>query len=353
MCQIIIKPQGKLTNIENLKRAAERNKDGFGVMYYNDTTRQMHVFKSLNFENFLKYVENNVKEYSAVIHLRFASKGKVSLDNIHPFPTASNGWLCHNGTVTGWGCDDVSDTKDIATILKDIKLDLHTEVADKLIYKIIGTSYNKFVVMLPDGLVKVYNKQLFVEEEGILYSNTNHHEVKTYKYTNNKSYSYWDDKDDYDTYSAWSKRKTYKYDSTKESPKVLTKNVKDKRVFVYGTLKKGEMNHSLLSDATFLGECTTVLKYAMVNLGQGYPYVLGRYEKGKQIKGELYLVDADTKEALDILEGCPTHYTDTITSVKMKNTGVTNTAYVYIKTSTYKNPDLIDIIYKSDEMLEE
>ena len=81
---------------------------------------------------------------------------------------------------------------------------------------------------------------------------------------------------------------------------------KNSLVFVYGTLRKGEVNDYLLKTARFLGHHTTEPHYKMVNLGS-YPGVV---KQGRtRIEGEVYDVDAGTMAALDRLEGYPVDYT--------------------------------------------
>lgn len=74
------------------------------------------------------------------------------------------------------------------------------------------------------------------------------------------------------------------------------------RVFVYGTLRRNEVNHHLLEEARYCGICTTPPHYKMVNLGS-YPGVVKR--GGTCIEGEVYEVNAKQMADLDRLEGYP------------------------------------------------
>lgn len=77
------------------------------------------------------------------------------------------------------------------------------------------------------------------------------------------------------------------------------------RVFVYGTLRKGEVNHHLLDGARFCGDHVTQPHYKMLHLG-AYPGVVS---KGRtRISGEVYQVDARHMAMLDRLEGYPHAY---------------------------------------------
>ncbi|MCG8017682.1 MAG: gamma-glutamylcyclotransferase [Candidatus Thiodiazotropha sp. 'RUGA'] len=78
------------------------------------------------------------------------------------------------------------------------------------------------------------------------------------------------------------------------------------RVFVYGTLRKHQVNHELLCRATYLGDHQTQPVYKMFHLGS-YPGVVKC--GSTSISGEVYLVDALTMNQLDRLEGYPNAYT--------------------------------------------
>ena len=77
-------------------------------------------------------------------------------------------------------------------------------------------------------------------------------------------------------------------------------------VFVYGTLKKGFGNHSLLHSATLIEKnCKTQEHYSMTS--SGVPFV-HHSPKQTTIKGELYKVNKNTLHMLDGLEGHPEWY---------------------------------------------
>ena len=75
-------------------------------------------------------------------------------------------------------------------------------------------------------------------------------------------------------------------------------------VFVYGTLKKGFGNHTLLASSKFLG--TDVVKDHTLIQSPGFPYMVE--SKGSQARGEVYEVDERIVRYLDALEGYPVHY---------------------------------------------
>ena len=76
-------------------------------------------------------------------------------------------------------------------------------------------------------------------------------------------------------------------------------------LFVYGTLRRGEANHAQLRDARFVATARTEPQYELVDLG-GYPALL---EDGDTaIVGEIYEVDANKLERLDVFEDVPSLY---------------------------------------------
>lgn len=71
-------------------------------------------------------------------------------------------------------------------------------------------------------------------------------------------------------------------------------------VFVYGTLRKHQRNHHLLSRASCMAsQCWTVGK--LIDSGYGYPYLV--HSLSGRVYGELYQVNQLQLEALDQLEG--------------------------------------------------
>jgi len=82
------------------------------------------------------------------------------------------------------------------------------------------------------------------------------------------------------------------------------------RVFVYGTLKKGEANHYALSgeDCTLLGTAILNGNYQFNDLGW-YPAVIEvPGEVHTSIRGEVYEISPEVLSALDIIEGHPHYY---------------------------------------------
>lgn len=86
------------------------------------------------------------------------------------------------------------------------------------------------------------------------------------------------------------------------------------RVFVYGTLKRGEPNHSLIQDtkngyAKFLGIGRTMTPYPLVIATKyNIPFLLRKSGIGNLVFGEIYDVDTAMLKKLDELEEHPALY---------------------------------------------
>jgi len=74
-------------------------------------------------------------------------------------------------------------------------------------------------------------------------------------------------------------------------------------VFVYGTLKRGQSNHSLLERAEYLMEATTCDKFRMFHVG--FPVMMADVKDGRpvgRVRGEVYKVNESQLRRLDNLE---------------------------------------------------
>lgn len=85
------------------------------------------------------------------------------------------------------------------------------------------------------------------------------------------------------------------------------------KVFVYGTLRKGDIRNGVLQEmqdlgqAKFIKDTTTYGIYKMVDVG-AFPGII---EGGTtSIVGEVWEIDKYTKQYLDLMEGVPLLYQD-------------------------------------------
>jgi len=77
------------------------------------------------------------------------------------------------------------------------------------------------------------------------------------------------------------------------------------KLFVYGTLRRGQRNHRLIQDQRFLGEAKTKPLYRLLDLGQYPGLVPASPGQGQSIPGELYEVSQCAIAELDDFEGVP------------------------------------------------
>ena len=88
------------------------------------------------------------------------------------------------------------------------------------------------------------------------------------------------------------------------------------KLFVYGTLRIGEYNHSYISEHLIqsFGIYKTVLPFYMVrNKGHSFPYVIPPSlielnTSPVEITGEVYEITEEGQAKIDLLEGIPHHY---------------------------------------------
>jgi gamma-glutamylcyclotransferase (GGCT)/AIG2-like uncharacterized protein YtfP len=69
------------------------------------------------------------------------------------------------------------------------------------------------------------------------------------------------------------------------------------RLFVYGTLRQGEVNHGLLAGARLIGMATTPPAFYLVDLG---PYAALVRGGALAVTGELYAVDLQIRRTIDV-----------------------------------------------------
>jgi len=109
------------------------------------------------------------------------------------------------------------------------------------------------------------------------------------------------------------------------------------RLFVYGTLRQGGVNHRLIFGSPHLGPATTAEPYVMVTQkSRSYPYIFKHPDLyAASVKGEMYEINEETLRRLDILEGHPDHYRRQEIRVKTpKGELLECVAYILVDTET-------------------
>ena len=107
------------------------------------------------------------------------------------------------------------------------------------------------------------------------------------------------------------------------------------KIFVYGTLRKGECRNYLLEDYRFLGYAKAK-GFLFYNIG-AYP---GMVEGDGEVVGEVYEIHESLLEKLDLVEGVPDLYRRELIEVSLEN-GQTISAYAYIYNRKIDNKLLI------------
>jgi len=79
------------------------------------------------------------------------------------------------------------------------------------------------------------------------------------------------------------------------------------RVFLYGTLKRGQRSHHLLRGQEFVGEAKTRPNYRLYNCGQ-HPALVYDPQNGVAVHGEIWLVSDETLQKLDDYEEAPSYF---------------------------------------------
>lgn len=134
------------------------------------------------------------------------------------------------------------------------------------------------------------------------------------------------------------------------------------KVFVYGSLKAGYNNHSVLGpDAVLLGHAVTTARYRMISVG--FPVIRSDGD-GHPVRGELYEVPLEQLPRLDALEGQGRMYDRVIRQVTLKNGGPVSTCIyeahpgrfdrMFLDEGLCINPDDHgELVWENERMLEE
>jgi predicted glutamine amidotransferase len=187
MCLISVKTIGADLPIdEDLKEGESGNKDGIGIAYWKNNTKEVLIKKDfLNIDTFLLWLHENIKkEDSCVIHFRYATHGLKDMGNRHPFPLTKNTELlrktelvcqsavAHNGIISEYNRHETySDTqKFILDILSDdtIKNNLESEGIKKLISSFVGS--DRLAILTNTGKIHLWGD--YEKEKDIFYSNS-------------------------------------------------------------------------------------------------------------------------------------------------------------------------------------
>lgn len=243
MCVIIIKQKGKHVPQEVAKTSARINPHGLGIIWLD--TFEVTYHKSAEYK-----VLETARPFIA--HFRYATIGAINKENTHPFRCGSNQqeWLMMNGTIRALGNHKKSDSKVLAENLGDVPRHKWKKELEQYECRFVTINTHS-------RTYQVYNKELWVQKDGVWYSKDN----------------------------------------------VLEDNL----VAVYGTLKKGYSNYNhYLTSSKFMGKGETKDKYPLVI--SGLPYLIEEKGKGHNVEVDVFKVSGGVMGQLDRLEGHPNWY---------------------------------------------
>lgn len=279
MCIIIVKEKGKVVPNETIKKSATINPDGLGVVWLDDYSITYHKSKEYK-------VLQTDRPYIA--HFRYATVGKVNIENTHPFKCGrgSDEYLMMNGTISGLGNKTTCDSKVLAEMIGWMP---RKEWKGQL-----AMFSSRFVCANPKTKrYEIFNQELWYQQDGVWYSKDN----------------------------------------------VLEPNY----VAVYGTLKKGNANyHHYLSDSTLIGKGITTDKYPLVT-PTSLPYLLEEKGVGYNVEVDVFRVSNEVFKDLDRLEGHPNFYTRKQIDISIGKNKIK--CWVYFNTKLKSTP--VDKLLKS------
>jgi predicted glutamine amidotransferase len=158
MCIIIVRHRGtKPISNHYLKTGIKKNPHGWGFAFFDEKTKQLKMYKSLNMNEVIPTIRDMERDdLEFIVHLRYATKGAVNKDNAHPYYIKGVGVMFHNGTMKKldlWA-KNMSDTWHLAKKIERrvaVGKDLH-DTLEK--YKDIIDD-NRIAIMTEDGGVQV------------------------------------------------------------------------------------------------------------------------------------------------------------------------------------------------------
>ena len=209
MCIIIVANKNKKIPNEHIKLASELNCDGFGISA--SVNNKLFVYKSIsiNSDDIIK-LYNSIRQVATgdiVLHFRIATRGDISDKLCHPFYVNKDLVMFHNGVeidkdIAGhdYNNKNESDTKAfVNNVLKNFKKGFQeNENIMNMISKSVGNS-NRLCFLDSNGVTTYSSSDLWVELNGILYSNPNLFYGDNYRYINPVTMEYTTE-DYYDRY---------------------------------------------------------------------------------------------------------------------------------------------------------
>lgn len=125
-------------------------------------------------------------------------------------------------------------------------------------------------------------------------------------------------------YLKKARERAVKYNRRKEKVNV--------KLFVYGTLKRGEHNSHRLEGATYLGHAVTEDCYDMIS--SGFPMIWDN-ANGRPVRGEIYQINRTILDSCDALEGHPYFYRRQLRHF-VSDDGQKHEAWIYVTNPSHR-----------------
>lgn len=224
MCIIFVKEKGvQLPGYETFKNMVESNPHGNGFAYLDTNSKKVVIRKGfMSLDEYYQAITEipNATDVPIVGHSRITTHGTTSKGNCHPFPISSKNAdlkatkietdlaIIHNGIIplkqnTNDIKADLSDTMSYIknTLYPRYKANKYFYKSEKMLKQIEQEIQSKMVFFNNRGEIVIANKQLFIEDNGIFYSNDSYlsWEYDNFYYGKNKKY----DDEDYNDMIAW------------------------------------------------------------------------------------------------------------------------------------------------------
>jgi len=180
MCHIVFKPKGVPNNFtkEKFNQALKANPHGIGIAY--SEGGKLKIEKFITPQERADEIYNKIaNKDSYLIHLRYATCGKINAENIHPFMITSDLCVAHKGSLPDYPelNKDWSDTKNfVEGILKPslqkqgTKIFKTKEFID-FVQEKIGPE-NRMIFVDNEMNYSIANENLWTQIDGCWYSNT-------------------------------------------------------------------------------------------------------------------------------------------------------------------------------------
>ena len=295
MCIILDNSVGAKIPLWLVENMLYENQDGYAHI----DLETGKIIRTMDEDEIRKVLKNGGKY---LFHARKTTTGKTCLENCHLIPVANDWHLMMNGTVRGFGGNDVNDTHEIADTLRLMPEKNVLKFLNKFDarFLVVNSKSKKFYKTGEWHNLEFDGKKVWLSKDNVL-KECNHRRHKAGRGYNSHLPERVIEQPisrgrSYDRYGS-SFRNNSKGNLLLPSSKLVGESTP---LFVYNDLKKDFPYHSIIEHCEFLGKGVTRYQYPMA-LILGNAHLFGvRSKEGHQIKGEVYSVDKPTLDRLKL-----------------------------------------------------